>query len=62
MLDIRFLIVGAPFLITFFYTLFWLKKWGAFNSTNNNLPKNNSLKNESVEQNYILENIFLTKN
>ena len=61
-MDIRFLIVGAPFLITFFYTLFWLKKWGAFNSTNNNLPKNFSLKNESTEQSYILENIFLTKN
>ena len=61
-MDIRFLIVGAPFLITFFYTLFWLKKWGAFNSMNNNLPKNIFLKNESIEQNYILENIFLTKN
>ena len=61
-MDIRFLIVGAPFLIAFVYTLFWLKKWGAFNSTNNNLPKNISLKNESIEQNYILENIFLTKN
>ena len=61
-MDIRFLIVGAPFLIAFLYTLFWLKKWGAFNSTNNNLPKNISLKNESVEQSYILENIFLTKN
>ena len=63
-MDIRFLIVGAPFLIAFFYTLFWLKKWGAFNSTNNNLPKNISLKNESeaIEQSYILENIFLTKN
>jgi len=24
-MDIRFLIVGAPFLIAFFYTLFWLK-------------------------------------
>jgi hypothetical protein len=60
-MDIRFLIVGAPFLIVFFYTLFWLKKWGAFNSTNNNLPKNNSSKNELIEQNYILENIFLTK-
>jgi len=23
-MDIRFLIVGAPFLIAFFYTLFWL--------------------------------------
>ena len=61
-MDIRFLIVGAPFLIVFFYTLFWLKKWGAFNSMNNNLPKNISLKNESIEQSYILENIFLTKN
>jgi len=61
-MDIRFLIVGAPFLIAFFYTLFWLKKWGAFNYTNNNLQKNISLKNESIEQSYILENIFLTKN
>ena len=61
-MDFRFLIVGAPFLIAFFYTLFWLTKWGAFNSMNNNLPKNISLKNESIEQSYILENIFLTKN
>ena len=53
-MDIRFLIVGAPFLIAFFYTLFWLKKWGVFNSANNNLPKNISLKNESIEQSYIL--------
>ena len=61
-MDIRFLIVGVPFLIAFLYTLFWLKKWGAFNSSNNNLPKNISLKNESIEQIYILESIFLTKN
>ena len=61
-MDIRFLIVGAPFLIAFFYTLFWLKKWGAFNSTNNNLPKNISLKSELIEQSYILKNIFFTKN
>ncbi len=61
-MDFRFLIVGAPFLIAFFYTLFWLNKWGSFNSTNNNLPKNISLKNELIEQSYILENIFLTKN
>ena len=61
-MDIRFLIVVAPFLIAFFYTLFWLKKWGAFNSTNNNLPKNISLKNESIEQSYILDKIFFTKN
>ena len=61
-MDFRFLIVGAPFLIAFFYTLFWLNKWGAFNSTNNDLSKNISLKKESMEQSYILENIFLTKN
>ena len=61
-MDIRFLIVGAPFLIAFFYTLFWLNKWGAFNPTNNNLLKNISLENETIEQSYILENIFLTKN
>ena len=61
-MDIRFLIVGAPFLFAFFYTLFWLKKWGAFNSKNDDLPKNISLKNESIKQSYILENIFLTKN
>ena len=61
-MDIRFLIVGAPFLIAFFYTLFWLKKWGAFNSIDNNLPNNISRKNKSIDQSYILENIFLTKN
>ena len=61
-MDIRFLIVGAPFLIAFFYTLFWLNKWGAFNSTNNNLSKNISLKNETIKQSYILENVFSTKN
>ena len=61
-MDIRFLIVGSPFIITFFYTLFWLKKWDAFNSPNNNLQKKMILKNESKEQSYILGNIFLTKN
>ena len=61
-MDIRFLIVGAPFLIAFFYTLFWLIKWGVFNSQNNNLQKNISHKNELIDQSYILENIFLTKN
>ena len=61
-MDIRFLIIGAPFLIAFFYTLFWLNKWGAFNSANNNLPKKMTLKNESIEQSHILGNIFSTKN
>ena len=60
-MDIRFLIVGAPFVIAFFYTLYWLRKWGAFNSTDN-MSKKMTQKNESIDQNYILENIFLTKN
>ena len=61
-MDIRFLIVGSPFIIAFFYTLFWLKRWGAFNSPYDNLQKQMTLKNESIEQSYFLENIFLTKN
>ena len=60
-MDIRFLIVGAPFLIAFFYTLFWLNKWGAFNLMNNNLPKNISLKNESIEQSYIFGEYLFNK-
>ena len=61
-MDIRFLIVGSPFIIAFFYTLFWLKRWGAFNSPDDKLSKKMILKYESIEQSYILENIFLTKN
>ena len=61
-MDIRFFIVGAPFIFAFFYTLFWLRKWGAFNLPDENFPKKMTLKNESKEQSYILENIFLTKN
>jgi len=61
-MDIRFLIVGAPFIIAFFYTLFWLEKWGAFNSSTNNSQKKLSTKNENSNENLILENIFLTKN
>ena len=60
-MDLRFFIVGAPFIIAFFYTLYWLRKWGAFNSTNN-MSKKMTQKNESIDQSYILENIFLTKN
>jgi len=61
-MDIRFLIVGAPFIIAFFYSLFWLKRWGAFDSNDKNLQKKMSLKNQSLEKIYILENIFLNKN
>ena len=60
-MDIRYLVVGAPFIIAFFYTLYWLRKWGAFNTTNN-MSKKMTQKNESIDQNYILENIFITKN
>ena len=61
-MDIRFFIVGAPFVVAFFYTLFWLKRWGAFNYPNDNLPKKMTPENEFIKENYILENIFLTKN
>ena len=61
-MDIRFLIIGAPFIIAFFYTLFWLKRWGAFNSSYDDLPKKMTLENHSIEQIYVLENIFLNKN
>ena len=61
-MDIRFFIVGAPFVIAFFYSLFWLTKWGAFKLPDDNLSKKMTLKNQSAEQSYILENIFLTKN
>ena len=61
-MDIRFVIVGAPFVIAFFYTLFWLSKWVAFKLPDDNLSKKMTLKNQSAEQSYILENIFLTKN
>mgnify|MGYP001373550481 FL=1 len=61
-MDIRYLIVGAPFIVAFFYTLFWLKKWGAFNSSIDDLPKKMITKNDSLQENLIIENIFLTKN
>ena len=75
-MDIRFLIVGAPFIVSFFYTLFWLKRWGAFDSFSNNYSKKitlkepsrgnyskkMTLKNEPSRGNLILEKIFLTKN
>ena len=61
-MDIRYLIVGAPFIIAFFYTLFWLKKWGAFNSSIDDNQKKLIPKNNSLQENLIIENIFLTKN
>jgi len=61
-MDIRFFIVGAPFVIAFFYTLFWLRKWGAFKLPDDYLSIKMTLKNQSTVQSYIFENIFLTKN
>ncbi len=55
-MDLRFFIVGAPFVIAFFYTLFWLRKWGAFNFPDDNLSKKMTLENASKNQSYILEN------
>ena len=49
-MDIRFFVIGAPFVIAFFYTLFWLRRWDEFNLTDNNLPKKMTLKNESIEK------------
>ena len=61
-MDIRYLIVGSPFIIAFFYTLFWLKRWGAFNSSSKNNSKKMNIKDEGSSEGLILENIFLTKN
>ena len=61
-MDIRFLIVGAPFIIAFFYTLFWLEKWGAFNSYVEDHQKKINIKDDRLNKNFILEDIFLTKN
>ncbi len=61
-MDIRYLVVGAPFIIAFFYTLFFLKRWGAFNSFSTNQPNKKNTKNTRLSGNLILENIFTTKN
>ena len=54
--------MGAPFIIAFFYTLFWLKRWGAFDSSIDNHPKKMTMKNEQSGGDLMTENIFLTKN
>ena len=61
-MDIRYLIVGTPFIIAFFYTLFWLKRWGAFNLPSNNNSKKTTPKNERSSGDFTLENIFPIKN
>ena len=61
-MDIRYLIVAAPFIIAFFYTLYWLKRWGAFKPISNNYPNKMNTENQYLSENLILEKIFLTKN
>ena len=61
-MDFRYFIVGAPFIIAFFYTLFWLRKWGAFKLSPNDYQNKLTSKNEGFKGSLILENIFLTKN
>ncbi len=61
-MDIRYLIVGTPFIIAFFYTLFWIKRWGAFNLPSKNNPQKITTKNEKSSGDLILENIFLSEN
>ena len=61
-MDIRYLIVGSPFIVAFFYTLFWLKRWGAFNSSNGDHQKKLNIKNQRSNGDLMLENIFLSKN
>ena len=61
-MDIRYLVVGAPFIIAFLYTLFWLKKWGAFNYSFKDYSKKTTLKGNFLEKKISLENIFLMKN
>ena len=61
-MEIRYLIVGAPFIVAFFYTLFWLRRWGAFNLSSKNNSKKMTIKDEQSSEGLILEKIFLTKN
>ena len=61
-MDIRFFIVGSPFILAFIYTLFWLNKWGAFKSSIYNQSKKMNIKDDPNKRNFVIENIFLTKN
>ena len=49
-MDIRYLIVGAPFIIAFFYTLFLLKRWGYFYSPSNNYRNKMNIKKNDQEK------------
>ena len=53
-MDIRFLIVGAPFIFAFFYSLFWLRKWGAIKKSFDKHQKKINFQDDSFRKNYIL--------
>ena len=61
-MDLRFLIVGAPFIFAALYTLLWLTKWGAFNTPNDQQSKKMVSDSDYLKENLAIENIFLTKN
>ena len=61
-MDLRFFIVGAPFILAFIYTLFWLNKWGAFKASIYNHSKKMIIKDDLNNKKFVIENIFLTKN
>ena len=61
-MDLRFFIVGSPFILAFIYTLFWLNKWGAFKSSIYNPSKKMIIKDDLNNRKFVIENIFLTKN
>ena len=59
-MDIRFFIVGFPFILAFIYTLFWLNKWGAFKSSIYNHSKKMIIKDDLNYRKLVIENIYLT--
>ena len=60
-MDIRFLIVGAPFIIAFFYTLFWLGKCGAFKLPDDNFSKKNDFKKSMNSAKFYFGKYLLNK-
>ena len=61
-MDLKFFIVGSPFILAFIYSLFWLNKWGAFKSSIYNHLKKMIIKDDFHNKKFVMENIFLKKN
>jgi len=53
-MDIRFLIVGAPFIFAFFYSLFWLRKWGTIKKSLDENQKKINFQDDLFRKNYII--------